>query len=217
MAHDVAAFLARRSLRSGVHLVGHSMGAKMAMALALDHRLNLALRSLTVVDMAPTTEPIEPQYADYARGMMEIEASKVATMREADAILQKYESTAATRQFLLTNAVNVRDPSGVDPPHLRFRCALPILAEGIATLGDFPHETSDVDPLAAPSVCWAGPTLFLRGGKSDYLTPRNIPAAQHFFPRSKISTIPRAGHWVHADAPEETTKSISNFVRDALG
>ncbi|RSH90311.1 hypothetical protein EHS25_001645 [Saitozyma podzolica] len=61
MAHDVAAFLARRGLMSGVHLVGHSMGAKMAMTLALDQRLNLALRSLTVVDMAPSTEPIEPQ------------------------------------------------------------------------------------------------------------------------------------------------------------
>jgi pimeloyl-ACP methyl ester carboxylesterase len=118
---------------------------------------------------------------------------------------------------LLTNAVYVRDPAGEDAPHLRFRRTLPILAEAIAPLGDFPSKYSDDDALAAPSVRWAGPTLFLRGGKSDYITRRNLTVAQHFFPDWKVITIPHAGHWVHADAPEETTKSISSFVRDILG
>jgi pimeloyl-ACP methyl ester carboxylesterase len=137
MAEDIAQFIASQSA-TRIHLVGHSMGAKAVMALALNHELNGKLHSLTAVDMAPTSEPIEPQYKGYAEAMARIAAAGVAKRAEADAMLAPYEPVPSTRQFLLTNAVNVkRDGKNV----LGFRVNLPVLHDAIDGLGEFMYDS----------------------------------------------------------------------------
>jgi len=62
---------------------------------------------------------------------------------------------------------------------------------------------------ATPS--FAGPTLFVRGGKSDYVRYEDVPLIRQMFPAAKLETIAAAGHWVHAEAPEEFLRAISEF------
>ncbi|KAL1412217.1 hypothetical protein Q8F55_003228 [Vanrija albida] len=206
LAADIGAFLQQQSAPR-VHLVGHSMGAKAAMALALNPELNGKLATLTAVDMAPTSEPIEPQYKGYAEGMMAIAAAGVAKRAEADALLAPYEPEASTRQFLLTNAVSVkRDGKSV----LDFRVNLPVLRDAIDTLGEFMFDAEDP---AHPT--WDGPTLLLYGRNADYVREDNLPAARAFFPNMRAVPLD-AGHWVHADQPDETVRAIAAFVGQHL-
>jgi pimeloyl-ACP methyl ester carboxylesterase len=57
-----------------------------------------------------------------------------------------------------------------------------------------------------------GPSLFIRGGKSDYILNEDIPLIKSMFPQAVIKTIPGATHWVHADAPEELCVLLSDFL-----
>ncbi|WOO80057.1 Abhydrolase domain-containing protein [Vanrija pseudolonga] len=207
MAEDIAAFIGSQSA-SRIHLVGHSMGAKAVMALALNAELNAKLHTLTAVDMAPASEPIEPQYKGYAEAMMAIAAAGVSKRAEADAMLAPYEPVASTRQFLLTNAVSVKRADGKTV--LGFRVNLPVLHDAIDGLGEFMYDASE------PShPTWDGPTLFLYGRNADYVRDDNLPAARAFFPRLEAVGVD-AGHWVHADQPDETVRVISQFVKAHL-
>ncbi|TXT07335.1 hypothetical protein VHUM_03055 [Vanrija humicola] len=207
MAEDIAAFISSQTAQR-VHLVGHSMGAKASLALALNPALNARLATLTAVDMAPTSEPIEPQYKAYAERMMAIAAAGVAKRAEADAMLAPVEPVPSTRQFLLTNAVSVKDADGKSV--LGFRVNLPVLHDAIDTLGEFMYDAAEAD-----HPTWDGPTLFLYGRNADYVREDNLPAARAFFPRLEAVGVD-AGHWVHAEQPDETVRIIAEFVKGHL-
>lgn len=172
------------------------------MALALNHDLNHRLASLIPVDMSPAIEPIEDQYNGYAKGMQEIAAAHVHTRKEADAILQKYEPVASTRQFLLTNARST-------PHGITFRIPLESLAHAIPKLGDFPYTPPP--PVTPTSPVWNGPTLFIRGTHADYLRDAVLPTCKAFFPNCEVVDID-AGHWVHAEKQKETGDAIVGFL-----
>ncbi|CAK9785126.1 alpha/beta-hydrolase [Cutaneotrichosporon oleaginosum] len=198
MAGDVARFVRDHALRD-VHLLGHSMGGKTMMALALNAGLNAPVKSLVSVDIAPTNAPIEPQYAGYLRGMREIEAARVGK-EEAEAMLVPYEADAAVRQFLLTNAVMAG--------HVCFRVAIDTLAAATDGLGTFPYAVGE--------AAWDGPTLFLRGSRSDYVLDECLPDARRYLPRLRVETLD-AGHWVHAERQRETGDAVVEFVKGAMG
>ena len=114
----------------------------------------------------------------------------------------------------MTNAV-LRSSDGTSATsYIGFRCASQILAEAIPKLGEFPNS----DVLAVPTTghsaqrYWDGPTLFIQGGRSGYITEANMKTAGMQFPKSYVHLIERAGHWVHADAPRETARAIADFV-----
>ncbi|WWD15607.1 hypothetical protein CI109_100029 [Kwoniella shandongensis] len=205
MAEDIAHFLDQQGLKSGVNLLGHSMGGKAVMAFALNEKLNKPLRSLISVDMTPAVGKMSPEFAAYTEAMMEVEKARVKTKHEADKILEKVEPVLATRQFLLTNA---RTTHGADP-HLVFRNPLQLLSTSILHIGDFPYKPPP--PVTPSSPEWKGPTLFLKGEHSRYINKHNIPTAKAFFPNMRLEVLD-AGHWVHAERPKETVDLVKEFV-----
>ncbi|ORX36341.1 Alpha/Beta hydrolase protein [Kockovaella imperatae] len=208
MAEDIAHFFRTANLDNGVNLLGHSMGGKSVMALALNDRLNSPLRSLISVDMSPAKGRLSPEFAAYTEAMMEINEKRVKSRAEADEILRKTEPILSTRQFLLTNTKMSSGPE----PVLQFRIPLPLLSASVESLGSFPYDPPP--PVSWGSPEWRGPTLFLKGEHSKYLNRHNIPTAEAFFPNMKLVTLD-AGHWVHAEQPAETIRVVSDFIESA--
>ncbi|KAG8681322.1 hypothetical protein FRC09_017566 [Ceratobasidium sp. 395] len=198
LAEDILHFCQSKSL-SKISLIGHSLGGKVVMALALDPALPKGLLShLIVVDISPAVGPVSPEFRNYIGAMEEIEAAKVLTKKQAEDILKNYESDPSVRGFLLHNLVA---PSKGEP--LRFRIPISIIANGIDGIGDFPHTPGQEK--------WEGPVLFVKGAKSKYINRRNTPVMEQYFPNMKLEILD-AGHWVHAEKPQEFIELVSNFV-----
>ena len=180
LAGDVVACLERLAL-GPVHLVGHSMGGKAAMRLAVD-RPDLVAR-LTVVDIAPRA------YADRVRvefaAMNALDLAAVTSRKEAEARLAAQVPEWGMRQFILTNLG--QDPAG------RWRWTV----NRAALTAALPEILGN--PLA-PGEVFAGPTRFIRGGKSDYVRDEDIPAIRAHFPAADLVTLPESGHNPHFDA-----------------
>lgn len=196
MATDVLHFLRSNSL-SKVSLLGHSMGGKVAMAVALSAELPAdAIEHLIVEDIAPSNAALSTDFQSYVEAMKKIERSEVSSRREAQDILAPYESDPITRAFLLTNLDTTAQP-------FKFRIPLDIIESSISDLGGFPYQ---------PGECsWRGNTLFVKGAKSKYINKNNIPIAKEFFPSMSLETLD-AGHWVHAERPNEFKKLVVDFI-----
>ena len=196
LAADVLAYLnAHRVDRTGI--IGHSMGGKTAMTLALTAPERV--RWLIVADIAPAPSPSDHRPILDALRAMPIES--LASRAAADAALAPSIPDSGLRRFLLQNLV-------VDATGLRWRIDLEAIAEALPELTDFP-------PTASDSV-YDGPTLFLRGERSEYLTVHHEPRIRALFPRAPIAaTIADAGHWLHAEQPVAVTARIAQFLDEA--
>ncbi|BGO95901.1 hypothetical protein NBRC10512_005505 [Rhodotorula toruloides] len=196
LASDVKAFIELEEKLDDCVVVGHSMGGKVAMALALGGCD--ALSRLVVIDIAPAVGKISPEFQAYLDAMKEIDEAQVMSRKEADAILQKTESDLGVRQFLLTNL----DRSSPSDPY-RFRLPLHYLANAIGEIGNFPYQPGE--------RVYEQPSLFLKGSRSKYINSRNIPLIKQFFPNSQLETL-ETGHWVHAEKPKEFIESLDRFL-----
>lgn len=196
MATDVAHFMRTHALHQP-SLIGHSMGAKCAMALAL--RSPALIHDLVAVDNAPVDVALQSSFADYIRGMQKIEAARVTRQADADAILAAHEAALPVRQFLLGNLYK---PDGAE--HRRFKVPLHILGGALGNLGDFPFK----DP---SEVRFEGDALFVRGTKSKYVSDEALPVIGSFFPRFRLVDID-CGHWVISEQPEEFRRGESDVV-----
>ncbi|OBZ72424.1 Abhydrolase domain-containing protein C22H12.03 [Grifola frondosa] len=200
MAGDVLAFCHTHAL-TNVSLLGHSMGGKVAMTLALDPQLPEGLlRHLIVADIAPSKGDLSPEFEAYIRVMKLIEESNVTTRKQADELLAPHEQDPIIRAFLLTNL----ETAATHHKPLRFRVPVNIIGKSIPDLGGFPYELG--------ARVWEGDTLFIKGTKSRYINNRNIPIAKRFFPNMVLETLD-AGHWVHSERPNEFKALVSNFIK----
>ncbi|TNY19861.1 Alpha/Beta hydrolase protein [Rhodotorula diobovata] len=222
LAADVKAFIEERERLSDCIVVGHSMGGKVAMALALGGCDPLS--KLVVVDIAPGVGKVSPEFQAYLDAMKAIDDAKVMSRKEADAILQKTEPDLGIRQFLLTN-MDRADPSS---PY-RFRLPLHFLRNAIDEIGHFPYAPGE-KVFEKPSLFLKGASPLLvavrrgvsrgladsrtrsnfAGAKSKYINSRNIPIIKQFFPNSQLETLD-AGHWVHAERPKEFVELLHTF------
>lgn len=191
MAADVEKFFLTQDIESA-HVIGHSMGGKVAMQFALDFPARV--KKLVVVDMAPRA---------YARVHDQIFAALLALDLAAFQTRQQIENALAPaipslnlRRFLLKNLG--RDDHG----NFVWKMNLRGVAENYSRLGQ----------VVAAKHHFHGPTLFIRGGKSDYISAMDETEIQRLFPAAEIQDIPSAGHWVHADAPEEFVRLVSAFL-----
>jgi len=206
MAGDVSRYLVNNELQDVV-LVGHSMGGKVAMALALsdqpDHADRLA--RLVSVDMAPNRGKISDEFASYIdafRAVQDaIEAGDVSSKSDADKVLERWEPTLAVRQFLATNLVR---PTAKEA--FRWRIPVDILARAIPGIGDFPYASGE--------RTFDRPTLFIKGAKSKYINRKNEHLLREFFPHSKLEVVD-AGHWVHSERPADFQRLIVEFAAEA--
>jgi pimeloyl-ACP methyl ester carboxylesterase len=186
MAGDVSNFIHEHGLGTPT-LIGHSMGAKTAMTLAL---MSPELVSdMVAVDNAPLDTALTEEFGHYIRGMMRIEDADITRRTDADEILSQYEESLPIRQFLLGN---LHRPQGSDCH--KFRIPLPTLAKALGKLGDFPYK----DPA---EVRFEKPALFIRGTRSKYVPDEVLPLIGQFFPRFRLIDID-AGHWLISEQPD---------------
>ncbi|KAJ3311279.1 hypothetical protein HDU76_003166 [Blyttiomyces sp. JEL0837] len=169
-------------------VIGHSMGGKVAMHMALSRpgRIN----RLVVVDISPTSQNLVSSFKNYIEGMKEIESRGVKTSSEADSILKPYAPELPVRQFILTN---LKEVPGSDV--MKFRINLAALGESLT------GEISGF-PLAGVGLQYDGPALFIKGKRAKYITAETEPLIFDLFPNAKIVGFD-TGHWVHSEKPEE--------------
>lgn len=193
MAADVAAFIEAQGLKRPA-VIGHSMGGKTAMALALT-RPELVER-LLVADIAPVTYGRD--LAEYAIAMRALDLDGLTRRSEADALLRDAVPDDTVRAFLLQNLVT--SPEGA----LVWRLNLDAIANGIDDIVGFPDELLDLH--------YNGPTLFLYGGASDYVRPEHEDIIRRLFPNATLDAMPEARHWLHADQPEVFRAKVADFL-----
>ncbi|TRM66202.1 Alpha/Beta hydrolase protein [Schizophyllum amplum] len=198
MAADVLHFFKTHELKN-VSLLGHSMGGKVAMSVALDPDLPTGLlENLIVEDIAPSKGAMSPEFQGYIKGMQAVEAAKVKSRKEAMHILTQWEKDPAVLQFLLTN---LEVPPLVEHGH--FKIPLHLLEEYMDAIGDFPYGEG--------KRTWEGRTLFIKGTKSKYINKYNLWRAEKFFPKMQLIELPTS-HWVHSEKPHDFKKAVSHFI-----
>ena len=190
MAEDLAELLDELGLDRAL-FVGHSMGGKAVMHLAVNYP-NL-VQKLVVVDIAPRYYPVHHQ--TILKAFSSIDLSKLKSRKDADDAMAVYIKDMSTRQFLLKNLTRA-DSGGFE-----WKLNLPIIKEQIENVGD---------PLPADTR-YEGPTLFIGGSNSDYIKEEDHALIRQHFPEAKIESIAGAGHWVHAEKPEEVVELMTDF------
>lgn len=188
---DMAGDLARviGDLGGPADVVGHSMGGKAAMALALHHPD--ALRRLIVADIAPVAYGHTQQR--FIDAMRAVDLSQVRTRGDADALLTPAVPETGVRAFLLQS---------LDVKAGKWRLNLDVLEA-------FMDQIIGWAPVAGT---FDGPTLFLSGAESDYVRPDHRPAIKSMFPNARFAKLPGAGHWLHADKPREFEATLRAFL-----
>jgi esterase len=190
MAGDVREFMAGERLDAAM-LLGHSMGGKVAMRVALDEPA--MVKKLVVADIAPRAyaRAHDPIFA----ALLALDPRAFEGRRHIEEALERQIPSPAMRRFLLKNLG--RDEGG----RFFWKMDLRGLYENYDRL-------CQAVPGAAP---FAGPALFLRGGKSNYITAADETDIRRLFPAARIETIASAGHWVHTDAPDEFVRLVLCF------
>ncbi len=191
MAEDVGEFLGEQGLAEAF-VMGHSMGGKTAMQLALLHPA--LVRKLVVVDMAP--RPFEPRHRQILQRMLALDLSSFHSRLEMESALAPAIPDRATRQFLLKNVVRT------DAGGFRWRIGLEQIAKNQPRLIQAVSSDRRFDK----------PALFIRGEKSDYLLPEDLPEIQELFPQAFLRTIAGAGHLVHVEQTELLLKAVLEFL-----
>jgi esterase len=190
MAEDVRAFMESHWMFHA-DLIGHSMGGKVAMQLALSHPDHVD--RLVVVDMDPGQAT--DNHGDIFKALREIDFSKITTRQAAEEFLHGRIPEYSVRQFLLKNIS--RDDHG----KFRWKMNLPVLwasyADILAPVSGQPFEK---------------PALFVRGSRSNYIRDSDLPLIRQLFPQAEIVTIEGAGHWVHAEKPAELLAAVKKFL-----
>jgi esterase len=194
LAEDLVALLDVLGI-GRAHLVGHSMGGKAAMWLALSEPGRVG--SLVVADMAPVT--YGGRFGGLIAALSDLPLESLRDRRDADRRLAAAVASPAVRGYLLQNLV----PDGLGG--WRWRLNLPVLAASMDAILDFPDAGGRQFP---------GPTLFLYGGRSDYLTGDALPQISSLFPLARLRAIPEAGHWIYADQPEAFSLAVAGFLKD---
>ena len=197
MAARVADLLRRTGGGEAYAVVGHSMGGKVAMTLALHHP-GLVAR-LAVVDVSPVPTAEISHFGRYVEGMRSLDLATLSERADADRHLVPYVPDPRIRSFLLQN---LRREPGRDGGW-RWQMNLSLLGDQLDTMGSW------TDPDAAP---YLGPVLWLAGARSDYVRPDYAPAMRALFPRVQLVTVKDAGHWLHSDQPEVFMAVIRRFL-----
>lgn len=189
-----------------VHVVGHSMGGKVAMLLALRHP-ELVDR-LVVVDIAPGAAGETSEFEHLLDSLAGLDLEAVSSRAGADAALAAPIPNPTVRGFLLQNLR--RDEDG----GWRWRANLDLLRAELDVVAGFPDPGDTTFDGAAQ---FDGPVLWVAGERSDYIRPEYAPAMRALFPRVRQLTVKGAGHWVHSEQPEVFTQALRVFLGAADG
>jgi esterase len=191
MVEDVKAYVNFHKLEN-IILLGHSMGGKIAMLFATLYPE--LVEKLMVADIGP--HYYAPHHQTILAALNAVDFSKKPTRAEVDEIVSGYITDFGTKQFLLKNLY------WLEPGQLGFRFNLKVFNDKISEIGSaLPIESH-----------FNKPTLFLRGDKSDYILDSDFETIYYHFPEAKIVTIPKTGHWLHAENPNAFYCEVANFL-----
>lgn len=189
MAEDLYSFFNRHGIQKA-HLIGHSMGGKVAMHFAQTHPE--LLEKMVVADMGIKAYPMHHQHI--LAGIHALDLANIRSRSEAEKILSLHVEAAGVRQFLLKNLY------WVTAGQLGWRMNVAVLEREMpCILAALPEEVS-----------WT-PTLFLRGELSNYILSEDENSLEELFPDSILQTIPNAGHWLHAEQPDAFFDAVMGF------
>jgi len=196
MSEDVIESLDLLGLEN-VDLLGHSMGGKVAMQLALSHPQRL--RSLLVADIAPVV--YEPRHQRILAGLNSIDLARLKSRKHALDLLMGYEPDARVCQFLLKSLYK----NEVGEFALRYNLAA--INENYQAISAAP--TADT---LARAPAYTGPTLVLKGENSPYILPQHKPAFDALLPNSQLKIMADCGHWLHAEKPDLFCRLVTRFL-----
>ncbi len=189
LAKDLAEVI--ESLGTPVDLLGHSMGGKAAMQLALGHPD--LIRRLIVADIAPVA--YQHDQTRNAQAMASLNLSQITTRAEADAALAERIDDPALRAFFL-QSLDLRHR----PP--RWKLNLEVLEAEMPKIVGWPGTQGSFDH----------PALFLTGAESQYVRLEHRELIRALFPKARFAKIPGAGHWLHAEKPREFEETVRVFL-----
>jgi len=175
-------------------LMGHSLGGKTAMYFALHHPQSI--KKLIVVDISLRKVPVNMEHQMLLDAMLSVDFSRVSARSDVDRQLSVKVKSLRLRQFLLKN-VYWRDKDSLD-----WRLDLKSINENLLNIFEGVDTGGE----------YAGPVLFIRGGRSGYILDEDIAGLKMKFPGAVVKTIPDAGHWVHADSPGEFLETVRVFL-----
>ena len=175
-----------------INILGHSMGGKAAMALALMFPKTIV--NLVVVDIAPVK--YQHDHANYISAMESLDLSSVKSRREVDSRLSEKIPEKEVRALLI-QSLEIDSSRGV-----KWSLNLKALKKNLVHIMDFP-DFSEVN---------TSPTLFIRGCKSNYVKDEYFTIIRHRFPNSHIVSISDAGHWLHVEKQEIFLRAVVDFL-----
>lgn len=187
MVSDLAEVIEAQGVSMDV--LGHSMGGKAAMALALTHP-NLVNR-LIVADIAPVS--YSHDQSQHIAAMRAVDLSQVEKRSDAMSQLERHVDDPALRSFFTQS---------LDIANKKWLLNLDVLERDMAKIIAWP----------ALSGAYKGPTLFLSGAESDYVRPQHRTTIKAYFPNARFAKIRGAGHWLHADKPREFIRTIQTWL-----
>ena len=193
MADDLKEFIERHNLKKPI-LLGHSMGGKTAMFFALKYEG--ILDKLIVSDIAPRY--YEAHHNEVLDGLNSVNFSKISSRKEAETKLSEYIKDFGTKQFLLKNIYWEDSENN----RMNWRFNLSVITKNYAEISkEVPEKISIIN------------TLFIRGANSDYIKKNDEEGIKSRFPNSEIHTIEGAGHWIHAERPNEFFEEVIHFIQ----
>jgi esterase len=190
MVAHVVEFLDVHQLNNVV-LIGHSMGGKVSMNLALTY--GDRIQKLIVVDMAPRAYNLE--HYVIVDGLNAVKIKEITSRQEADAQLAAYVPEADVRQFLLKNLQRTAENG------FEWKINLPLITKELSNIGLDLYADGVFDK----------PALFIRGERSNYVRDEDINHIHELFPLAVIETLP-TGHWVQAEKPQEFVHVVSAWI-----
>ena len=196
MLEDILLFLEQRTAGS-VSVLGHSMGGKTAMQLALRHPQKI--QNLIVGDISPVVYTHGDGHRNYLQALSNIPLTHGLTRTEIDKLLSKSIQESTIRSFLLTN-LEIRAGQS------SWKINLKALEKNLNELLDFP-----IDPMMLP---FDGNTLFIAGKNSNYIQTQHQPILHRWFPNHRLVRLKNCGHWIHIQQPEALMKTLKYFLSE---
>jgi pimeloyl-ACP methyl ester carboxylesterase len=170
------------------------MGGKTAMTYGVTYSGDW--EKMIIVDIAPKAYPVHHQ--EIIDALKKLDVAHMETRGEAEEALKADISDLGQRQFLLKNLKREKDGG------YRWKMNLEVIEENIEAIGQGLEEKQATEK----------PVLFIRGGKSHYVKDEDYILINQHFPNARIETVDGAGHWVHADKPQELFELVRDFLRD---
>lgn len=207
---DLVAEHLRRTVAADepINLVGHSMGGKISMVLALRHPE--LVRRLAVVDISPIAHKDMGEFEHLLDSLLQVPLDEISTRSEAGQQLREPIPEDMVRGFLLQSLVRSDDG-------FRWKNNLKLLRQSLPQIADFPYDpvtddAAETDPANTQQPQYTGPVRWIAGAKSNYIKEEYAPAMRALFPRVRQITVKNAGHWVHAEQREVFTQILQHFL-----